>query len=244
MRQQIISIFDSWDKGDLTAQTVRHQLEAVIRSAYRSSGAVATEHTVQQSEIPGWRPANRFFSSDYLASMLSDVRSNLRTYKASDKTDKDRRRAVLNIQHSAGVAAQRGYTDALISSYSELNVDFGYELRKFWMANFVNNDPCDYCRALHGTEVGLHDEFPYPKHSKSTKVYQNLQGPPRHPRCRCYLAIIVVTLENALDSMDIDVPTPPALTITTAEVKNMPKSLFGSIVKALQKIIAFIKGIT
>lgn len=145
----------------------------------------------------------------------------------------------MRVQHSAGVAAQRGYTDAMIASYTELE-DFGYRLRKIWLANFTNNTPCAYCTALHGTEVGLHEEFP--SGDNRLKIYGDLKGPPRHPRCRCYLAILTVTLDNALEPLDIEKPRLPATTMTTDEVKRMPNKIFQAVVKTLQRILRAVRG--
>lgn len=237
VRRQISEIFDQWDVGTHTPQSVRWKLEAVIRSAYRSSAALGSAHVARESGLSDWSPAE-VFTTEYLTSLIADVRRNLRDFKLSDRGDTARRRAILRMQHSAGVAAQRGYTDSLISGYSELE-DFGYRLRKVWLANFINNDPCDYCRSLHGTEVGLHEEFP---HGVDLKVYGNLLGPPRHPRCRCYLAILIVSLENALEALDIDRPTPAPQTMSTDDVKKMPSKIFTAVVKTLQKVISFVRG--
>lgn len=243
VRSQVVDAFDDLDKGILDAQTIRHRLEALVRSAYRSSAAVAAKHTSQESDLPGWSPSEEVFVTPYLTELLRDVRSNLRKYKHSDKTDADRRRAILRIQHSAGVAAQRGYTDSLVASYTELG-DKGYILRKMWMTNNVNNVPCEHCRKLHGVEVPMDAEFPYPKHSKSTRVYQNLQGPPRHPRCQCYLVIFIVTLENAFEQPNIDFPAPiPAPeSVSTDDVKSLTSRVFAAIIKALMAVASFVTG--
>lgn len=239
VRQEIANVFSAWENGEYTAQSVRWKLESIIRTAYRTSASVAAQHAARQSGIPGWEPSE-VFTSDYLTDLIADIRRNLREYKASDQGEKARRRAVLRMQHGAGVAAQRGYTDSMIASYAELE-DFGYRLRKVWLANFVNNDPCEHCRALHGVEVGLHEEFPLPTLRKLA-VYGDLKGPPRHPRCRCYLAILVVSLENAFEDLDIETPTPSPETMTTDDVKKMPNKIWGAVVKTLRKIVSFVKG--
>ena len=238
VRAQIAQAFDAWDAGTYNAQTVRYRLERIVRQAYRGSAAVAAEHAAREAGLPGWSAAETF-NSEYLQNLLSDVRRNLREYKASDRGDAARRRAILRIQHSAGVAAQRGYTDQMIDAYTELQ-DFGYRLRKVWLANLINNVPCEHCRALHGTEVGLHENFPTSKNT--LKVYGDLKGPPRHPRCRCYLAILIVSLENALEALDIENPGPPPQTMTTDEVKKMPNKVFSAIVKTLQRVVSFFRG--
>lgn len=238
VRQEVAAVFAQWERGALTNQEGRTRLEGIVRTAYRTSSAVAASHAARQSGLPGWTPPE-LPSSKYLRSLLFDVRRNLREFRRSEQTEKDRRQAILRIQHSAGVAAQRGYTDALIEAYAELE-DFGFELRKLWMANFVNNTPCEQCSALHGTEVGLHEEFPTGE--ARLKVYGDLKGPPRHPRCRCYLAILIVTLENALEPLDERAPTSPPQTMTTDEVQEMPNRIFQAVVKVLQKVITFVKG--
>jgi len=238
VRQEIAETFGAWDRGELTAQSVRWKLEAIVRSAYRSSASLASAHAQREAGIPGWKPTG-VFNTDYLKALIQDVRRNLRDYKASDRGEVALRRALFRMQHSAGVAAQRGYTDGMIAAYSEL-ADFGFRLRKVWLANFVDNTPCDYCRALHGTEVGLHENFP--TGSNKLKVYGDLKGPPRHPRCRCYLAILIVSLDNALDALDIEKPPAAPQTMTTDDVKSMPTLIFRAVVKTLRRIVSFVRG--
>jgi hypothetical protein len=231
VRQQVENAFDDWDAGVLDAQTVRHRLEAIIRSAYRASAALAIQHTSTQSGLPNWKPKG-VFKTEYLASLIQDVRRNLRDYKAGDRDDPARRAYVLRNQLSAAVAAQRGYTDALIESYAQLE-DLGYQLRKVWMANFVNNTPCPICTGLHGTTVDLRDTFQV-NASDTAKVYLNLQGPPRHPNCRCFLVILVVDLTNILAPIDVDHPEPGATTMTTDAVKRIPQKIFDAVIKAIR----------
>jgi hypothetical protein len=234
VREKIVQGFEDWDAGKLSAQSVRHRLENVVRDAYRTSAALAAAHASRMSEIPGWIPQSQIFRTDYLDALLGDVRRNLREYKASDRDDKARRRHIMRMQHSAGVGAQRGYTDALIASYTELE-DFGFVLRKVWLANFINNTPCPTCRSLHGMERDLHEEFPFKL--ADTAVYLNLQGPPRHPRCQCYLAILIITVENAFDKLNIDNPSSKKIEETdTDEVKKLPWKIFLAIIAVLKKI--------
>lgn len=234
-RRDIATAFSEWESGELDAQTVRHRLEAIIRKAYRSAAAVAAMLASNQSGIPGWQPQGEIFRTEYLEALLKDIRKNLREYKKSDKGETAHRRAVSRMQHSAGVAAERGYTDAIIASYKELQ-DFGYDLRKIWLANFVGNQPCPECTRLHGQEVPLEAEFDVPTLTK-TKIYHNLQGPPRHPRCKCYIVVLVVTLENVLDKLDIDHPKPAPQMMDSGDVKSLPAVVFKAIVKTLQTLI-------
>lgn len=233
-RLQIEQAFDAWDAGHLNAQTVRHRLEKIVRVSYRGSVALAVEQVSQAADIPGWKPRERIFLTPYLKALLEDIRANLRAYKADGKTDVARRRAILRMKHSAGVAAQRGYTDALVAAYSELQ-EFGLELRKIWMANYENgNVPCATCNDLHGSEVGISEQFPV---GESYVPYMDLVGPPAHPHCRCWLAFLVVALENAFDSLDIDPPEVEDSSMTSAQVRSMPVALFNSFVKFVTKVV-------
>jgi hypothetical protein len=233
-QQQILVAFSDWASGQLDAQTIRHRLEAIVRSAYRSSAAVAAEAVSRASELPGWTPAPTF-NNDYLQSLLSDVRRNLRNYKVADEDAQ--RTAVRNIQFSAQVGAQRGYTDQSTEGFTELE-DFGYEVLKGWMANFIDNVPCPFCRERHGTIIGLHEEFPAPP---KRKVYIDLQGPPGHPRCECQLIMLVRTLENAFETPSFDAPGFVPMMISTDQVKNLPLGLFKSIIAILKSIIAVLR---
>lgn len=238
-RQNIKDAFDAWDMGQYDAQTIRHRLEQIIRQAYRASAVLAAQFTTTQSGLPEWKPSGTVFTSAYLTSLIKDVQRNLREFKSSPKDDPDYRRHILRLQHAAGVAAQRGYTDALIESYAELE-KLGYSLQKVWLANFVNNTPCPTCQALHGTSVGLREDFKVLA-SDTAKVYLNLQGPPRHPRCRCYLCILVTDLTNVDEELDVDNPAPanPVKSMTTDDVKKLPKKVFLALVSSFKAVKNF-----
>ena len=234
-RADIVRIFDEWDNGILTAQTVRYRLEALVRDSYRSSAAVARSVAISSSDFPGWEPEETF-TTEYLSSLIADVRRNLRGVKSGALT---RDQAISRMQHTVGVAAQRGYTDQLISAYRELE-EFGAQVEKYWVANFDNNVPCPACVRLHGTSVGLHENFRI--ESGEPGVYKNLIGPPRHPRCKCRLFIFTVTLDNAFTSPEFESPgTPPEL-ISTSDVQKMPHGLFSAVKATLRAILKFLRG--
>lgn len=246
-RERIAELFDDWDAGRITNRQIRFRLEAVIRGAYRATGALAREHTRRAAELPDWVPADQTFITPYLDSLRADVRRNLKEYGAvrgrksstPEDIEKARRRALLRVKHSAGVATTRGYTDGLIEAHAELE-DFGFRLVKVWMANFVNNTPCRYCRALHGTQVGLRETFKA-QVSGGTRlaVYRDLQGPPRHPQCKCYIVILTITLENAFETIDVDDPEEPEDESSARAVRNLPWAIFRALVAALRALIRF-----
>lgn len=235
--QAIQNAFSQFDARLLTKQSIRHQIEATIRAAYRSSASIAANATASASDLPGWTPAP-VFNTDYLQNLLKDARRNIAAYKKAEPGSPAQRKAVLNVQLGAGVAAERGYTDQNIAGYGELE-DFGYQTIKLWMANYVNHTPCPICNDLNGTQIGLHDDFSAPP--GSGKVYLNLQGPPRHPRCQCKIVILVKTLENAFDSVNLDHPGSVPQMMSTDQIKKIPKAFLQSIIAVLKSIIAAVR---
>lgn len=234
-RAEISRIFMQWRRGEHSNRSVRFRLENVVRNAYRTSAGVAREVAQESSGLPGWL-SHEVFITDYLDDLLKDVRRNLRAYKAGTMTEAQ---AIYRMGHSAGVAAQRGYTDQLIASYSELE-DFGLRLRKYWVANFVDNTPCPACVRLHGTSVGIHEAFR--AETAEPSVYRDLQGPPRHPQCKCKIFIFITSLENAFEEPNFEAPQYSPQMMTTDEVKQMSKGVFASVVSALRVLIRVIRG--
>lgn len=238
-RARIDELFNAWDSGEISGVAVRWELERVIRNAYRGSAALASAHMQKAADLPNWKPTE-VFNNSYLQSLLADARRNLRDYKKSDRGEVARRRAVFRIEHGAGVAAQRGFSDGQIAAAEELE-DFGVRIEKMWRANFVDNTPCEYCTALHGKRAPITGAFS--ETNNKLKVYGTLTGPPRHPRCRCYLVMLIVTLENAFEKIDTEVPQYTPQTLSTRDVRRMPVSLFVSIVKLLQKAVQVVGGL-
>ncbi len=92
---------------------------------------------------------------------------------------------------SAGVAVHRAASDAqqAIWLQQQMNADTVY--RKRWVA--ASAQPCGMCRALHGSIVALDAEFDHNAASDDRDwrpVWRGLQGPPRHPDCRCQLELV------------------------------------------------------
>lgn len=239
MRSGIEKAFDDWDAGVLTNKNVRFQLERIVRTGFRSAASVAASQVARQSELPGWKPQEQVFSPEYLKRLLEDTRRNLRDYVASKHDETVRRRVVANISHSAGVGVHAGFTAQQIASYRELQ-DFGMQVRKFWSANFNGHEPCVWCRQLHGTEVGLREQFENP--NPKAKTYQTLHGPPLHPNCQCFLVTFITTLENAGQHPDLDTPSPAPQSLDTAAVQRMPLAIFNAVVAVLRKVLALVRG--
>ena len=241
---RVLEAVTTWINGGYTAASVRWALEAIVRDAYRSAAAVGIAHIAEQAGVPRWKPrwmpSRGPMKSPYLDGLVADVQRNLRDYKASPGQPEDLVRVVSRISHSAGVAAARGQTDALLRSAKELTDSGGFILRKVWQANFINHVPCELCADLHDTEAALEDEFPA---DNRLKVYGDLKGPPRHPRCMCHLVILVVGLENYLEEAgDVTEDVSEPQTMTTAEVKKIRPGFLASIMKWLRKLESVLRS--
>lgn len=233
-RSRVAGLIQSYESGQITGQQIRYRLEALVRQAYRASGEIGSNLVAEQAGLEDWKPQGRVFSSSYLNALLMDVRRNLQDYKASERDALAQRRLQLRIQASIGVGTQRGYTDAQLKGYKELQ-GFGYQLRKVWWANFVGNTPCPMCASLHGQDVELDEDY---GQGLGTKVYHNLEGPPRHPNCQCTLVVLITTLENAYENMNFEVPQPVITDMSTEQVRKMPNAFFLAVIKTLKKIIS------
>lgn len=163
---------------------------------------------------------------------------------ARTQADKTARATGRSAADHSRYAAHEGYSQAQLAQ-----VPAGMAVKKMWVANFAQDPkrgPCLTCIALHGTVVGLHEQFPhgltYAK--KPLGVYQGvLAGPPRHPNCRCRLVLITEPTEPtkaAQHAKDVEkvsaqmneyamkVVTDTFVTkgFTAAQVRSLPTPLF------------------
>jgi len=215
------------------------EVEKVVRGAYHTGAALARVHITNQADLPGWTAPEEKRTPPYLKSLLDDVRNNMRDYLNGPRDEKAMRRLMLRVQHSAGVASQRGFTDAMIRAAASLE-KAGVSVRKVWTASFINNDPCPECRRLHGTEVGVNEQFEV----GATRVYRDLLGPPAHPHCHCTLVIFIVGADNAAEEIDLAKPeTPAPKELSSNDVKDLSENVFFTLLASLARIILFlVKG--
>ncbi len=100
-----------------------------------------------------------------------------------------RMRSVATVSTSVHQASRDAQT-AMLRNYATIH---GYAtVSKRWRV--TSDNPCGMCKALHGTVVGVTDEFNRNANSGTGKlrpVYLDLQGPPRHPNCRCQIELVV-----------------------------------------------------
>ena len=151
---------------------------------------------------------------------------------------------------SATVAVQRGMTEAHLYAYRDISK--GNRLTKVWIANFSDpsKPPCPTCTALHGTEVPFAQSFSSSQTFSSSKppgVYKDLQGPPRHPNCRC----VIIVLVGEVDFSKVNSPAGlrafaieqskrvvSSKGISSQQIRDMPKNKFDSF---KSKVISSVK---
>lgn len=96
---------------------------------------------------------------------------------------------------SAVLAVHQGYTDAELATFRDFEALNPYvAIRKQWLVQSTN--PCHHCSALDGTVLPVATAFD-PAATTDTHATQvpwltSMLGPPRHPNCRCRLALVVV----------------------------------------------------
>jgi hypothetical protein len=161
----------------------------------------------------------------------------LATYAAVDRAV---RRLRVRIRSAAAVAVHRGYTDAQADAWrSYAQALPSVQIRKQWRTTSAN--PCPSCRALDGTTLTLDAAFdPAAGESETVKrlpVFRDLQGPPRHPNCRCRLVYLPTATGARIQAASAAPPpdgTPSR--ISAADVRSMPSARFRS-------LLAFFSGL-
>lgn len=100
----------------------------------------------------------------------------------------------LRINAAATVAVNQGSRDAQLAIFDNFSRTNPYiTLAKRWRVTAI--DPCGMCEALDGTVISLNTEFDHDATTDDTAlraVWRNLQGPPRHPHCRCQLELVTI----------------------------------------------------
>lgn len=103
------------------------------------------------------------------------------------------------LQVASTVLTNRGYTDAAQAVYRAAQAKNLVQLDKVWVTNFTPTT-CPICASLHGTAIPMGMEFPDHdgEGGRHVSVYRDLQGPPRHPNCRCRVVPRIANTGNLL----------------------------------------------
>ena len=132
-------------------------------------------------------------SSGYLDQLIADVMRN--SILASSRMQRviyaDRDSADLSMNKIGADLARRaglGVRVAEVRSRAErdLLAIAAKGQYKRWVSR-LDAATCSECSALHGMVLHVLEEFPADAGGREVRVYRDLLGPPRHPRCRCRL---------------------------------------------------------
>lgn len=241
-KSRVLSLFAGYENGVVDYGDLRVALLRQANTGFLAAGSVATEHikSIAESEGIEGLELSVLTSAPVLEHLLRDIRTNLETFRDSDRSSTDLRRLRFRSGLSVQAAVRRGFTENQLAAGEAIQKK-GALLRKVWLANFSNHTPCDTCLSLHGTEMDLHEEFPHGG-DKSPKVYEGLQGPPRHPNCHCYMLVYVVTLEKTAQ-----IPLAPVVAeekfMSSLDVRRLPRAVFTAAVTTLRLIAGKLKGV-
>lgn len=220
--------------GEIDIGQLKERLKATLTGVFQASSELGDQHVSRQLGVVGWRRFSKAEKSAYLFKLKEDVRRNLNEFVKADSNE--RRKIAMHLGMSFSNAAQKGYNESIQEGSLELETS-GFEVVKVWKANFIDNDPCDECRKLHGTQIKIDQEFEIPNSMK----YADSYTPPLHPRCKCKIIFIVSDLSNP-NKFELDAPDSTEKdSLTTQEVKEMKPSFFDKIVQGFRKVKEFFK---
>jgi hypothetical protein len=96
--------------------------------------------------------------------------------------------------HASNTARQEAYRD--------INRNTGIQVRKMWWADL--SSCCYSCAQLHGTIVGLNEQFPWTTLGLRIKPYRGvLMHAPLHPNCRCRVIPVTADLMELMDPREV-----------------------------------------
>lgn len=224
------ALFEQYRDRRLTLSQLRSDAIKEVEAAYLATSSIAASHI---QELTGVSVIPKV-DSRFVEKVTDDVKRNFADFKATRKEDSALRKLLFRTKLSVEAAAQRGHSEAQIQAIKQASEE-GIKLKKIWLANFVNNEPCPTCVRLHGTELDIDEEFPHS--AQEPKVYENLNCPPRHPNCHCYLMVFVASERLEGDSIE-DVDVTVEQTMTSEEVRQLPKGIFASIIAVFSSIVS------
>lgn len=243
------------------------QTEALIRASYRASGQLGATAAASELgektrvEMPteyidaviadvtaAYSTAQVDIHNSIIAAHASAVAGSFTTAALILVTVEALRRAVrrlgVRVVSGAVVAIYRGFADGMLTAATGHAGSTPY-LRIFKRWEVTATDPCPCCAALNGVTLPLGDLFDANASTDPNftppRVYRDLQGPPRHPNCRCRL---VVTLSPASAVLQQQVakssPAPTGL-LSAAQVRQMDSTRFAALTAFLTGTLRAVK---
>ncbi len=146
----------------------------------------------------------------------------------------------VHLRALGAVVVHRGYTDTQVGLYRALAATHTFlRLRKRWVND--TSARCPSCRALHGTVIDLDADFDATASDDPAftppKVYITMAGPPRHPNCRCRLAVEPSSATSRL-AQALGAPVPGNYTyLSAADIRRMASPTYKALVKFLTAIL-------
>lgn len=141
-----------------------------------------------------WDNENGPTPSNYLDSIVADVMRNTVTAPARlqqvvsmdlKQTESAMRKVAVDLARRSGLGVRVAEVRASAERDLVSLVEAGHA-HKRWVAHLDENT-CSHCASLHNMVIPALDSFPADAGERYLRVYQDLLGPPRHPRCRCRL---------------------------------------------------------
>lgn len=211
---EILSRYDVHEVLTTTLDSAQAEVEDRTRAAYEAAVALALIALAAEFQPLGHDvPSTLVPPVDYIDALLASVRTAFHAAlldihnsirAAYDGVTGDRataarvlttnaalkraiRRLGVRVTAAGVVAVHRGFTETQLAAYRDYEKINPYVvIEKRWETTAI--DPCPTCQALDGTTLALDAEF---DRGDTLPVYRNLLGPPRHPNCRCRLALVV-----------------------------------------------------
>jgi hypothetical protein len=237
-----------------TLGTAQTRVTSSIRAGWIAAAALALKDSQAQDKAAG-------APGDFLDAVLSDVANAFAVAglaiiaAARDTHDEGRdltptarlllvrkavedavRRLSVSTGSAAAVTVRRAYHDTQIQVAATSNTDQLTWVKK-WRVNSLN--PCPACAALHGTIIGISEDFDGKASTDSTfkvpAVYHNLAGPPRHPNCKCSIDIEPDVNSVALRD-EVSASTPGRYRwLSAQDIRQMSDARFGTLAKFLER---------
>lgn len=239
-----------------TTPYLEHVLSDLERNAQSAHGRLAASGARAFGDVP--QPAS-YRQDPGGVTNVQMAQARERALAVRRAVQRETRDLARRAAAGASVIATRALGDAKRAVYQTTAADTHRMIRKIWVCSFRNS--CAICSALHGTVVDISDQFPenVTFAATSTRVYEDLQAPPRHPWCGCQLIPFIdettsqqaaldlkaVALQYATNALGMAPRTFPSDSIsalarttdymTSADIRTMPESRF-------QEAIAFFKA--
>jgi hypothetical protein len=167
----------------------RPDIQQALHVPFQEAGAFTL---AQVKEV--WAAAGGPDQSDYLDQLLTDVYKNTvlapaRMQQAMTQGDSSLIQSRMT-KVAADLARRNSYSVRVAEVRARTEKDLlaiaALGQRKMWQSK-LDESTCSYCAALHGQIIDVLEPFPADAGGTKLRVYGDLLGPPRHPRCRCRL---------------------------------------------------------